>query len=821
MLGLPYTLPQIAQCTAALDLFQAVYEASPFKYVSFDTRTISHGKETLFVALRTENRDGHEYIEAAIEKGVQNFIVHRSIAFKDINYLLVEDTLDTLQQWAMYHRQQFSYPVIAISGSNGKTTVKEWLATLLEVQFQIIKSPMSYNSQLGVPISILQMHPQADLAIIEAGISQRGEMELLQAIIAPTMGILTHIGEAHADGFESEAEKLDEKLKLFREVRPLLTESSQWWVMEQLGRGHIPVKTIGRLATDHLQFLKAHDDGENWNIRLTDHIQEYEWIIPLSGKAALENALLAILAARHLGLSMKEIQERLLLLYPVEMRTELITDNPAITIINDSYNIDPDSIRNAFRLLAHTHIHPNKRIILSDIPHLGENQVHIQQEILAEAIELVGNRHLYTVGATYAKMRNQHAYLNTQALISQLRYEHFQHSTVLLKGARLFELEQVIPFLNRKLNATYFQIDLQALVHNFRYLKSLVPAGVKSMCMLKASAYGSGTWEIAKELSEAGADYLAVAYASEAIELRQANIGLPMMVMNADIISIPALIQFGIEPLIYSLDFLARYIRAARLADLQEYRIHIKLDTGMGRLGFSQQELGELIAFISNYPDINIISVMSHLAAADEPQEDEFTHLQVHRFQQMYARLQEELGIYAFRHVLNTAGVMRFPEYAFEMIRFGIGLHGISPLPNVPGQFKEIGSLHSTISQLHKYPRGESIGYGRSQFTERESLIATVPIGYADGIPRSLGKGKMQMLVRGKHAAVFGQICMDMLMLDVTDISDVSQGDEVVIFGKQAGASVSIQTLAELADTIPYEILVRLSSRVRRVYVKE
>lgn len=823
MLGTPYSLHQIAQCVYAQDLFQGIYENNPIHYIAYDTRTISHARETIFIALKTKNRDGHDFIRDAIEKGIKNFIVDRKIPFKDINYILVENTLDALQLWAMAHRQQFEYPVLAITGSNGKTTVKEWVATLLEVEFQIVKSPMSYNSQLGVPLSILQLHADADLAIIEAGISQKGEMEVLREIIQPSVGALTHMGEAHADGFSSEDEKLAEKLSLFEEVSVLLLESSQWWVQEYLENNtNILCNKIGRLPKDHLQVLKAMDDGEGWQILISDHIQKYTLLLPISGKAALENGLLAILIARHLGLSMKEIQERLLLLYPVEMRMEMITDNPEITIINDSYNADPDSIRNAFRLLSHTQVQPKKCIILTDIPHLGNQQQYIQKEILKEAIELVGVNNVHTIGEVYMQMRNQHTYLNTESLIRTLRYDYFQNRTVLLKGARSYELERILPYLNRKLNATYFQVNLNALAHNFRYLKSRVPSTVKSMCMLKASSYGSGTWEIARELELIGADYIAVAYASEGIELRQANIQLPIMVMNADVSSITALIQFDIEPEVYSFDFLTRYIRAARLAELKEYRIHLKFDTGMGRLGFREDDVEELIAFISQYPDINIISVMSHFAAADMPEEDKFTHEQVTLFQRIYKNIQEELGIFAFRHILNTSGILRFPEYAFEMIRMGIGLYGISPLKDsLMHDLQEIGSLHSIVSQLHTYPSGSSISYGRSQYTERTSLIATIPIGYADGIPRNLSNGKMRVLIRNCYAPVIGKICMDMLMIDVTEVPNVAEGDEVVILGKQGDKQISIKELATQAETIPYEILVRLSPRLRRIYVKE
>lgn len=798
MLGTPYDIQEIAQLALAKDLFQGFYPSPKIKYVTFDSRTISHGSQTIFVALSTDNRDGHAFIRQAWEKGVRNFIVEKDPGIKDINYVLCENSLEGLQSWAMFHRQKFNYPVIAITGSNGKTTIKEWLATLLEAEYQIVKSPMSYNSQLGVPVSLLQMYPQADLAIIEAGISLPGEMAVLEQMIQPTLGILTHMGAAHADGFSSFDEKLSEKLELFTGVENVLT-------------GNQP-EVIHALQAREIKFSQV---GEKEQAILTQYGPP-DW----AGDAEKENLLLTILAARYCRLTEEEIPARMSLLYPVSMRMEMITDNPEITIINDSYNSDPDSVRSAFQRLMNLSIQPNSHIIISDIPHQGEFQQELQADILREAVHLVGEKNVRTVGPGFASLGHPLSYLTTEELIQNMDYETFRDSTVLLKGARSFALEKIIPYLNRKLNATYFKVNLSALSHNFRTLKARIPEGTKTMCMVKAASYGSGTWEIAQALVAEGADYLTVAYASEGIELRNAGIDIPIMVMNPDLSSVDALLAMDIEPEVSNLQFLQAYIRAARLNGNSQAKIHLKLETGMGRLGFHQEDLPQLADLLLQYPDIQVVSVMSHLAAADMPGEDEFSHHQVEAFVGMDHQLQQLTGIHPLRHILNTAGILRFPQYAMDMVRLGIGLYGISPVSEAT-DLAEIGSLHSTISQIHTYPPGTSIGYGRSQITERETRIATIPVGYADGIPRSLGNGKFAFLVRGKPAPVFGRVCMDMLMLDITDIRNPEVGDEVILFGHSPDQTPSITDLAEAADTIPYEILVRISPRVRRVYVRE
>jgi alanine racemase len=824
MLGYSYTIREIAEAAYAKDLFQGFADPDHLRYVAFDSRLIGHGAETIFVAIQTAHRDGHEFIPEAIEKGVRNFIVEKPVPFPNINYVLADDAKDCLQMWARFHRRRFTYPVIGITGSNGKTIVKEWLATLLDMKYQIVKSPMSYNSQIGVAVSVLQMRPDADLAIFEAGISQAGEMDFLWELIRPDTGILTHFGHAHAEGFQSPDQKLEEKCRLFSGVSRLIAGGDQQEVVSYLKSRNFPLQTIGQSAGSDFRVHLTASSGSVTGLRIDFQEGTESFTLPFAGEAAVDNACLAIMTAHQMGLSPAEIRERLPLLRPVSMRTEMITDNPEITLINDAYNSDVDSIRNAFHLLLANESQPGRKVILTDVLHQGNKQEALQRQLVLEAEKLFGPENVITIGPVFSRIRPEASFPDTAAFIRDFRYVHFRFHTILLKGARLFELEQLIPLMNRKLNATWFQVNLDTLVSNLRYLRSAVPGDTKIMCMVKALAYGSGSWEVAQVLQSEGVDFLAVAYTSEGIDLRNAGIALPVMIMNPDPSGIDGLIRFDLQPEIFDIDLLDRYVQAARLAGLVQYPIHLKFDTGMARLGFREDDLDDLVAYLLRYPDIQVVSVMTHLAAADDPSSDAFSREQIRIFMLMYERLQRETGIRPLRHVLNSAGVLRMPEFAMEMVRLGIGLYGVPELPSEDGEvsaLKEIGSLRSMISQIHTYPAGTSVGYGRSQFTSRESRIATVPVGYADGIFRNLGNGKAEFLVRGLRAPTFGRICMDMLMLDVTDIPGAARGDEVVLFGTQGKAFISVNELASRAGTISYEILVRISPRVRRVYIRE
>ncbi len=831
MLGLPYTIQEIAQAGVATDLFQGLWPAPTLRYLSFDTRTIAHGSETIFVALKTPNRDGHDFLREAYEKGVRNFIVEKKLPWKSVNYLITDDSLSFLQRWAFRHRLRFSYPVVAITGSNGKTTVKEWAATLMEEDFRIVKSPMSYNSQLGVAVSLLHLHPRADLALIEAGISQTGEMEALAAMIQPDIGVFTHLGDAHASGFSSKEEKLIEKLTLFEQAKKILICSDEEEVL-QLHPG-LPWMAVGFREEDDVSFeLNLTSPGPGYPTELNEPLilsveddGSFHTIGLNRGSSAdNENSLLAILIARYFEVAWETIKRRITLLTPIEMRTEIITDHPQITIINDAYNSDLDSIRNALERLRSIGSQPGRIIVLTDISHQGEQQEQVQREVYEEAIRIAGGPDdVFLIGPVFSRMYPNRAFDNTDTLIRSISPADWFDRVVLLKGARIFQLEKLIPWLQRKPNATFFRINLNRLSENYRYLKSLIPNRCKTMAVVKAASYGSGTWEIAQHLTKEGVDYLAVAYPSEGIELREAGLDLPIMVMNPDPDSVQVLIRYDLEPEIGHFRLLDKYLDASRLEGTERMNIHLKLETGMSRLGFQTHELKALAVRVMQHPDLRVISVMSHLGSADDPSQEPFTLQQAAAFTEMANTLQELLGIQPFRHLINTSGILHYPDLAFDMVRMGIGLYGLDPTLEeaAGGKLQEIGSLHAFITKVSEFKAGSSVGYGRADVLTRDSRIAVVPVGYADGIFRSLGRGNISLLVREKPAPTVGHICMDMLMLDVTGIPEVRAGDEVVLFGRQGGAFQSVNALASAAGTIPYEILVRISPRVRRIFDQE
>ncbi|MCB9231518.1 MAG: bifunctional UDP-N-acetylmuramoyl-tripeptide:D-alanyl-D-alanine ligase/alanine racemase [Bacteroidia bacterium] len=823
MIGTPYTLQEIAEILGTRAVIRQA--AEPVQSVVFDSRQVFRPAQTLFVALKGEKRDGHQFIDNAFEKGVHNYLVSDPHQVPEgCNYIQVPDTLAALQQFATFHRQRFSLPLLAITGSNGKTIVKEWISTLLDKTLLIVKSPKSYNSQVGVPLSLLQLNPAARLGIFEAGISRPGEMEALQVMIQPQLGLLTHFGDAHEEGFPAKEAKLLEKLKLFQACQAVFATADDPLVLKHLQNLNLPLITIGRDSSASIRLISAVEKKNSWEIQLQDQGEIHFLKLGLGSQADLENGLLAILVARHFRLSFPEIQEGLEKLQAVSMRMDLISDNPEITIINDAYNADLSSIHNAFSLLFSDEFQPGKALILSDLEHQGQMQEKIQQEVLQEAVKMLGNENIILIGPVFQQISqgNMDAYATTEDFLREFDYQRFRNKTVLLKGARRFELEKIIPYLSRRVNATLFKVNLNHLSGNLRFFRSLVPRGTKIMAMVKAFAYGSGTWEIAQALERDGIDYLAVAYLSEGIALRTRNISRPIMVMNPDQTGIEQLFHFDLEPEVYSLDFLKKYLATGKMLGATQMKVHLKVETGMHRLGFRPAELITIQAFLADHPALRVVSVFSHLAAADESDEDAYSHAQVQTLTGFADQLEKALSYKPLRHILNTAGILRFPEYSLDMVRLGLGLYGLSPVPGLPfPELQEVGSLHTIISQLNEYPAGTSIGYGRSQVTERVSRIATLPIGYADGIPRALSNGRVSFLVHGKLAPVIGRVCMDMLMLDVTDIPGVAAGDEVVLFGPQGQAFQSVEALAGGAGTIAYEILSGISPRVRRVYVRE
>lgn len=834
-----YTLRQIASLVPGSTMVADGPDAA-LEYYQFDTRQLHSPDKTVFLALPGLHRDGHDFVQAAYDKGVRNFWLRKAMPLPGANQLVVPDVLAALQQLAARHRAQFSYPVIGITGSNGKTIVKEWLGDLLQGSQRLAKSPRSFNSQLGVALSLLGLRSHHTLAIIEAGISQVGEMARLHAMIRPTHGILTHFGDAHAEGFLSESQKLAEKLLLFKGCEVVFCTADDARVVQALQAGNLPLVTVGTAPDAD---VRAH------NVRVTDGTWQWEFEVKArpgvrtpgrfaqAGKAALENVWLALLAAQPFlseRVSKAELAAIVDGLQPVSMRSEMITDNPEITILNDAYNADASSVLNAFSLLQSQRIQPRRKLVLSDLEHQGPDAPRLQRRLLLEAVHAFGAENIYAIGKTFQSFAQEFAgvrfYTDTHQLVAYFRYEEFRGSMVLLKGARSYQLEALIPYLSRHPGATYFKVNLNHLKHNLDAIRSVLPAGAHIMVMLKAAAYGTGSWQIAQELEREGVHYLAVATASEGIELRQRGIQSPIAVLSPDAATLGQLPRHQLEPVLWSLPLLRQYLELAKQPDWAGKlpAIHLEFDTGMARLGFSEFEVADVLHALAAHPQVAVATVFTHLAASEDPQADEFTREQLRRFEPCWQAVRKRYPD-AWVHTLNTGGILRFGNDAESaawlpqnrnMVRLGIGLYGISPVQELQAMLREIGSLHTSIAQVHHYPVGTSVGYNRAEVLQRPSRIATLPVGYADGLPRTLGNRRLQVLVNGQRVPVVGRICMDLLMIDITDVH-ADAGDEVVIFGAQAEAFQSVQALADAAGTISYEILAGISHRVRRVYVKE
>jgi len=824
-----YTLAEIAAIVGG-EYLAGTGESPCISQYAFDTRKLHSPATTVFLALQGELRDGHSFAARAYQLGVRNFWVTHALSLTDAHQLIVPDVLGALQKLAAYHRTQFAYPVVAITGSNGKTTVKEWLASLLQGHQLIVKSPRSFNSQLGVALSLLLMRQHHTLALIEAGISRRGEMQRLAEMIKPTHGVLTHMGDAHAEGFADENEKLTEKLKLFKGLQYVWCTADDENVLAALARENIQPITVGTSpsADVRVHLCQYTGDAWHWKFEVKSRVGILQPMqFKVAGPAALENILLSLLAAHPFlrsDASNEDLQRSLDRLTPVSMRTEMITDNPEVTILNDAYNADADSVLNAFTLLQQQKLHPRRTLILSDMEHLGAEAEATQRMLLERALHLFGAEAVTVVGVQYAKLASQHvgihAYETREALLRDFEYERFVGSTVLLKGARRYELERVIPALSKHPGATYLKINLNHLRQNLDSIRRMLPPGTRTLAMLKAAAYGAGSWQIAQELADAGVDYFGVAVTNEGLELRRRGIQPPILVLNADVAGLRDLVMNSLEPAIWSIEMLTNY---AQLGD-ELPPIHLEFDTGMARLGFAVPEVAQVLEVLNANPHLQVATVFTHLAASEEPGADDFTMHQLMLFEQAWRPV---LDAYpnVWVHALNTGGILRFGKHEqlkhMQMVRLGIGLYGVSPVPELQGMLQEVGSLHTSISQIHTYPAGATVGYNRSEVLSRDSRIATLPIGYADGLSRALGNRKLSLMVREKWAPIVGRVCMDMVMIDVTDIPEAVVGDEVQIFGKQGGLTQSVQVLAQLQHTIAYEVLAGIPQRVRRVYVKE
>lgn len=815
------------------------YPDIPIRHLLIDSRSRQTGNpgNILFFAIRGERNDGHDYISELFAKGVRNFVVSEDPPALDANFIKVKDTISALQLLAAYHRSRFRFPVIGITGSNGKTIVKEWLHQLLSPDKNIVRSPKSYNSQVGVALSVWQMNESNELAIFEAGISKAGEMEILERIIKPVIGIVTNVGGAHDANFKNRGQKAIEKLALFKNAEVLFYCRDYAEIESSIANFSSSLKKISWSKQKEADLKIVSIEKKTGKTRI-EGIYTHSGLgkigieFPFTDDASIENIIHCWLVMLYYGYDIAEINQRMQSLQPVAMRLEQKEGINQCTIINDSYNSDIASLAIALDFLNQQNQHHKKTLILSDILQSGKEE----GQLYAEVADLVNNKGISRVIGigksiclhfTQFEVPEKKFFFNTDSFLEEFGSFVFENEAVLLKGARSFGFERINSLLQKKSHETVLEIHLNSLIHNLNFFRSRLNPSVKIMAMVKAFSYGSGSYEIANVLQFHKADYLAVAYSDEGVELRNAGITLPIMVMNPEPQSFDSLLKYRLEPEIYSFRLLDQISGFLKRSQIEEpFPVHLKIDTGMHRLGFTVEMTGELIMRLQNEPKISIKSVFSHLAASDESRHDGFTQWQFGQFDTVRKKILKAFSSPenpVMSHILNSSGALRFPEAQMDMVRIGIGLYGVAQEAEIQKELQNAAALKTTISQVKKIEKGDSIGYGRGAFAEKESVIATVPIGYADGYSRRLGNGKGKMIIKeksGLNRTVFvptvGNICMDMCMLDITGV-EAEEGDEVIVFGDE----YPIAEIARDAGTIPYEMLSGISRRVKRVYFQE
>ncbi|MBO9591652.1 MAG: bifunctional UDP-N-acetylmuramoyl-tripeptide:D-alanyl-D-alanine ligase/alanine racemase [Niabella sp.] len=826
MAGQSYTIEDIARLLG-------LQGSRPFSTAVVDTLLTDSRKlvvpaTSLFFALEGPQRNGHLFIGELYKKGVRSFVVAHPVdegAYPGAVFLQVNDPLQALQQVAAAHRSHYSMDVIGITGSNGKTVVKEWLYQLLQPYKNIVRSPKSFNSQLGVPLSVWQMSAENNLAIFEAGISRPGEMETLETVIAPTIGVLTNIGPAHAEGFKDDSEKLSEKLKLFKHARVIIANGDDPLISAGIKASQAVFFSWGKQVHNAVQVLNILVEEEATVIRLKRQEDDpFELTIPFTDQASIENALTCATVLLWLGIAPALIISGMKGLQPVHMRMEFKQGINNCIVINDSYSADLNSLTVALEFLQQQAGGKRKTVILSDIPESkGEEQqlYHTIRELLrrygVNRLIGIGEKMQVQAGlfATGAAVPECTFYGSTEAFLEQFHSTQYQDEYILVKGARKFGFERIVNQLEQKVHETVLEINLDAVAQNLKMIQQQLKPGVKVMAMVKAFGYGSGAAEIANVVQFHKADYLGVAYADEGVELRKAGISIPVMVLNTEANAFDALTDYNLEPDLFSFELLLAFERHVKNAGLKHYPVHIEVETGMNRTGFAVSDMATLAAYLKNNEWIRVQSVFSHLAASEDQVEDSFTLHQYELLMQAVGVLETAIGYPFLKHIANTSAILRFPQLQLDMVRLGIGLYGISGNERVPLQ--TVATLKTTISQIKKIKKGETVSYNRRGVAKEDSVIATLRIGYADGYSRRLGNGVGKVWVNGQLAPVIGTVCMDMTMIDITHILGVKEGDDVIIFG----APVPVQQLAQWIGTIPYEIMTSISQRVKRVYYGE
>jgi alanine racemase len=809
---------------------------APVHHLLLDSRRIGQATGSVFFALRGPQHNGHLYLPELYAGGVRLFVVDRAeeipgglLAYPEAGILLVDDALDALQAVAAAHRRRFRLPVMGVTGSNGKTIVKEWLAQLLAPDELICKSPRSYNSQVGVPLSVWELNATHTLGLFEAGISQRHEMTRLARVMQPTLGVFTNIGTAHDAGFANHREKVEEKMQLFLDVDTLFY-CLDHELIHAAAQQHLPEHrtfTWSRLHPHlaHVAVTVAESSGDRTVVRVSlarPLPQEHTFTLPFADEPSVENALHALSVLLWRQVPAAEIQHRLDRLQPVAMRLEMKQALNDCYVLDDTYNNDLAGLNLALDVLARQPRRGRRTLILSDVLESGLTSAELYARVAAQ-LATHGVERLVGVGleiGQYQALFQQVEatfYDTTNDFLREFRPDAFHQETILVKGARRFEFERIVTAFQRQIHGTVLEVDLEALAQNLNFYRSRIQPGTKLMVMVKAFAYGSGSYEVANLLQFHRADYLAVAYTDEGVSLRQHGISLPIMVMNPSPDAFQVLRQYHLEPEIYSFERLHDYLTAARQQPLPA--IHLKLDTGMRRLGFAETDLPELCALLrENATHLRVASALTHLAGADEEQHNSFSQQQLAAFQRMTPQLEQALGYSIIKHALNSAGILRFPEAQMDMVRLGIGLYGVEATGREQDALRPVSTLRTTISQVKTLPAGETVGYGRrGQAVDYERRIATLAIGYADGYDRRFGNGAGEVVVRGQRAPIIGNVCMDMCMVDVTHIQAARAGDLAEIFGSQ----LPLPELAGRIGTIPYELLTNVSERVKRVFFAE
>ena len=811
-----YTLKQISEITKSEIVGN---QDIKIKNLAFDSRTIYSTKNTAFLAISTKKNSGQKYIETVIEKGIDTIITENKIDNSSINQIITENSVEFLQTLAKYHFEHSNIISIGITGSNGKTILKEWLYQCLSNEFVTVKSPKSFNSQIGLPLSLLQIDKKHELGIFEVGISKPGEMEKQENVFHPKIGLLTHIGTAHSANFSSEEELINEKLKLFKQSEIIFFNSDNELTGNLINQLYSSKKLIsyGLKSNNDITIISDVNDRTQ-DIKIKYFEEEFSLPINQRDEATLTNVLALIGILKQFNLSNLQIKEKIDALKAIEMRLESIEGIRNNLIINDSYNLDLDSLKIAFQFIGEYN-KPKKSLILTDILDSNENS----EELYTEVSELVNEQKfdkVFLIGeeiSSFYKLFNSETFTfnNTNQFIESKVINDLENQVILLKGARKFEIEKIKEILELRKHDTVLEINLNAILHNINFHKSLLKPETKMMAMVKANAYGLGSYEISEFLQHHHIDYLGVAFADEGVELRKKGITTPIIVMNPEQHSYDSVIEYNLEPEIYSLRILELFNeQLIKSGNQQKYPIHIKLETGMHRLGFKDFELDELTEKL-NSMNVKVQSIFSHLSSSDIPEEKEFTLNQLETFEKNSSYLIDKLGYQPIRHILNSSGITNYTDYQYNMVRIGIGMIGETSNPDIKKQLQHSVSFKTVISQISEVKTGDSVGYSRRFKAEHDTKIATVPVGYADGIPRLIGNKVGYIGVNNKLCPIVGSICMDMMMIDVDNVV-AKEGDSVTIFN----SNPSLEEFSKYCGTITYEVLTSISPRVKRIYIK-